>query len=381
MRLLHTGDIHLDSAFCSYGARDAEKHREDGRRLLRRIFDTAKEEGCQLILIAGDLFDSKFVSPETAELFCGLVEECGIPVVISPGNHDPYSENSFYAKAAAALDDKLCVFTSPELQVFDIDGLRARVFGYAFTSGALTEDPLATAQMPEDNGYLKIFCGHGEIDNPVSRYAPITSAELKELGFAYSALGHIHNAREKEDDEGRIRYSGFAEGRAFDEIGIGGLWIVDVDTDKCDCTRKILSTKGFYERRVDVSPSDTHVDIEDKICAISEDIKDKGSYLRAELYGMADESEIRALKQALGELRERAGLEYIEIIDETLPFVDGEYLERDTTIRGELYRVLRPRLMSGDAKERATAVKALRIGLAAIDGKNIFGSSDREVLR
>ena len=372
MRFLHTGDIHLDSAFCSYGARDAQKQREDGRRLLQRIFDTAAESKCEMMLIAGDLFDSRFVSPETSELFCSLVEGCGIPVIVSPGNHDPYSENSFYAKAAQSLEDKLYVFNTPELQVFDFDGLKVRVFGYGFTSGALTEDPLLSADIPEDNGYLKIFCGHGEIDNPGSRYAPITSAGLKALGFAYAALGHVHNSPEKEDEEGRIRYCGFAEGRAFDEIGEGGVWIVDVDEDKCVCERIILSEKSFYERRVELNPADSCEVIKQKICALAEDIKNKGAYLRVSLYGMATESEIKQVKQIEAEICRNAGLEYIQIEDECLPFVDGEYLERDTTIRGELYRVLRPKLMSGDAKERATAIKALRIGLAAIDGKNIF---------
>lgn len=372
MRFLHTGDIHLDSAFCSCGLRDAEKQREDGRRLLQRIFDTAKNEKCEMMLIAGDLFDSRFVSPETAELFCSLVEKCGIPVIVSPGNHDPYSENSFYAKASQLLEDKLFVFNTPELQVFDFDRLKVRVFGYGFVAGALADDPLLSAQMPEDNGYIKIFCGHGEIDNPGSRYAPITSSELKDLGFAYAALGHIHNSKEKEDGEGRIRYCGFAEGRAFDEIGEGGVWIVDADEDKCVCERRILSERSFYERRVELSPSDSRGDIEQKICALAEDIKDKGACLRLSLYGMAEESLIRQVKQNEVEIGKTAGLEYLQIEDECLPFVDGEYLERDTTIRGELYRVLRPKLMSGNAKERATAIKALRIGLAAIDGKNIF---------
>ena len=55
MRILHTGDLHLDSPFCAYGQKDAEKQREAGRELLRRIFDCAKDEKCEMILIAGDL--------------------------------------------------------------------------------------------------------------------------------------------------------------------------------------------------------------------------------------------------------------------------------------------------------------------------------------
>ena len=54
MRLLHTGDLHLDSAFRAYGQRGAEQQREAGREMLRRIFECAKTEKCDMILIAGD---------------------------------------------------------------------------------------------------------------------------------------------------------------------------------------------------------------------------------------------------------------------------------------------------------------------------------------
>ena len=97
MRILHTGDLHLDSAFSSFGKKDAEQYRELGRELLKNIFDCAKHEKCQMILVAGDLFDSKFVSNDTRALFVSLVRNADMPVVIAPGNHDPYSENSFYA--------------------------------------------------------------------------------------------------------------------------------------------------------------------------------------------------------------------------------------------------------------------------------------------
>ena len=98
MRLLHTGDLHLDSAFCAYGQRGAEQQREAGRDTLRRIFECAESEKCDMILIAGDLFDSRFVSPATEELFCELVENANIPVVLSPGNHDWYTEGGIYSR-------------------------------------------------------------------------------------------------------------------------------------------------------------------------------------------------------------------------------------------------------------------------------------------
>ena len=370
MRILHTGDLHLDSAFCAYGARDSQKQREAGRSLLRRIFACAKDEGCEMILISGDLFDGKFVSPETDELFCRLVDECGIPVVVSPGNHDSYFDGCFYAKAAKKLGEKLTVFSSSELQVFDFDELGVSVFGYAFTSAVLAQSPLASAEIPEDNGNIRILCAHADMASPMSRYAPISLGQIQKFGFAYSALGHIHNRAPAEDAAGKVRYCGFAQGRSFDEIGEGGVWIVDVDKNSASAERKILSETAFYKLEIALGSADT--DLKEKLTeAVSG--YGAGEHLRIALTGISQaigQNEILALAE---NIKNEFGVEYVEIEDETLPLLDGEYLERDTTIRGELYRTLKSGLLSEDETERKKAVRALQIGLAAIDGKNIFG--------
>ena len=378
MRFLHTGDLHLDSAFCAYGRYGAEKQREASRELLRRIFDCAKAENCEMILISGDLFDSRVVTPESTELFCGLVENIGIPVILSPGNHDYYTENGFYAKVRERLGNKLTVFTSSELQMFEFEDLGVRVFGYAFTSAVLSESPIADAQLPADSRYLNILCAHADLASPVSRYAPITLNEILGRGFDYAALGHIHNRQEFEDEGGRVRYCGFAEGRSFDEIGEGGVWIVDLDHTQCVARREILSRRAFFTAELDVTDADSGQDLIDLISV--EAVKYGRPYevnLRVWLCGRIDEAAVSYVFAKRDEIEARCHLEYLELIDRTLPCIDGEYLERDTTLRGELYRTLLPRLTSEDANERRLATRALRIGLAAIDGKNIFGASER----
>ena len=377
MRILHTGDLHIDSPFCAYGKKDAEKQREAGRELLRRIFECAKDEGCEMILIAGDLFDSRFVTPESAELFCTLVENCGIPVVLSPGNHDYYTENCFYSKIRSRLGDKLTVFTSPELQAFDFDDIKVRVYGYAFTAMTLLQSPLSDAVIPEDNGYIKLLCAHADLASPVSRYAPVTLSEIERIGFDYAALGHIHNRAEKEDSDGRVRYCGFAEGRSFDELGVGGVWLIDIDGDKCEVSRKPLSSRAFYICELDVSEISTNSALVDALCdTASSYVREGGTHIRISLCGRADEQITDNAVLAIPQVIEKSGAEYIEIINDTMPAIDGEYLARDTTLRGELYRTLLPKLSSEDGNERKLAARALRIGLAAIDGKNIFGVSE-----
>ena len=369
MRILHTGDLHLDSAFSSFGAKDAQKYRELGRTLLRNIFECAECEKCQMILIAGDLFDSRFVSNDTRSLFTSLVKSSNIPVVIAPGNHDSYGENSFYATVQKENIRNLFIFNSSELQVFDFDELRVRVMGYAFTSAVLNENPLLTAKFPEDNGYLKLLCAHADTSSPLSRYAPISNTELLRFGFAYSALGHIHNPEET-PLESRIRYCGFAEGRSFDELGEGGVFVVDVDEISCVARKINLSSRAFFAETINAGDG---AYLSEKACNFIEKKEfPQNSYLRLSVVGNVDAQAIKELKNDAERIAEETGLEFLEIIDLTLPIYDGKYLEKDVTLRGEVYRSLLPKLTSADQNEKKQAILALKIALAAIDSNNVF---------
>ena len=56
-----------------------------------------------------------------------------------------------------------------------------------------------------------------------------------------------------------------------------------------------------------------------------------------------------------------------------MPTLHAELLERDMSVKGELYRTLRPRLDSQDLDERVAAAEALRAGLAALESRDITG--------
>ena len=60
----------------------------------------------------------------------------------------------------------------------------------------------------------------------------------------------------------------------------------------------------------------------------------------------------------------------------TVPLSDIESLRADKTLRGEFYRALYAGLISEDPKVREKTAYALRIGLAAIEGRKIFGDNE-----
>ena len=54
-----------------------------------------------------------------------------------------------------------------------------------------------------------------------------------------------------------------------------------------------------------------------------------------------------------------------------MPLFDSDLLLKDQGLRGALYRVLLPRLTAPDAEERRVATEALRMGLAALCGREV----------
>ncbi len=365
MKFLHTGDLHLDSAFCMCKESESAARRSRQRELLRKIFELASSEQCDMVLIAGDLFDSTYVTPETRRLCISLFEQFEKPIVISPGNHDPYVDGSLYK--SGELPENVWVFTSQELQFFDFPKLDVTVAGFAFTSSSLTKDPLAEPLPVRHNGNVLLLCAHGDVDMPMSHYAPMHSSKIARGGFDYAALGHVHKYTQLADN---IRYCGFAEGRAFDELGEGGVLLVQTDgVTGVTVERRIISEKIYLWEELaltpDVTPSRFDSLVREKIssCSTGGEV-----YLRLQISGTASFD----VREVLGQIKREQfeGLCLLETVNRTLFIEDISVLERDTTLKGEFYRSLLPQIYSEDSAVSERAKRALYIGLAAIDGKD-----------
>ena len=94
IRFLHGADFHLDSAFGALPPGQAAARRRESRELALRLADYVKEHGIDLVLLAGDLFDSASPFRETGEQLAAALGQMRARVFISPGNHDWYGPGS-----------------------------------------------------------------------------------------------------------------------------------------------------------------------------------------------------------------------------------------------------------------------------------------------
>ena len=189
VKIVHAADFHLDSAFGALSAEQARQRRRESRELLTRLSNYVNQNGVDLVLLAGDLFDSDTTYRETLEALSEALGAMQARVFIAPGNHDPYSAKSAYA--TLSWPENVHVFTSKTVERVELPELQCAVYGAAFTAPVQDESLLAGFRAPEDD-FIHLMVLHGDISATESRYDPLTKEQIKESGIDYLALGHTH---------------------------------------------------------------------------------------------------------------------------------------------------------------------------------------------
>ena len=367
IKILHCADLHLDSPFSGLDPIQSETRREEQRELLRNLICYVRNQHIDLVLIAGDLFDNGYTNSKTVKYTADLLATVGCPVVISPGNHDPYTPNGIYSNG---FSENVFIFSEKELSSFDFENLGVTVWGYAFTSSSYEEHPLA-CEYEVNPERLNLLCAHADIIQSLSKYAPISPRELDDSPFDYAAFGHVHNAPEIGSYNGTLAaYSGCAEGRSFDELDFGGAILLEVDGKKITTSKVQLAKRRFMVEKIDVTGVESDAETVEKIRSrIAVKNYKNDTSLRVILHGSVS-SEYAPSAERIREAIE--GLYSLDIKDETLPTYDEDALAQDVSVRGEFYRTLLKTIREGTEEERKTAVLALRLGLAALDDKPIL---------
>ena len=189
VKIVHAADFHLDSAFGALSAEQARQRRRESRELLTRLANYVNQNGVDVVLLAGDLFDSDTTYRETLEALSDALGAMRARVFIAPGNHDPYSAKSPYA--TLAWPENVHVFSSNTVERVVLPELSCAVYGAAFTASAQEESLLANFHASED-GLVHLMVLHGELSTAGSRYDPITKEQIGQSGLDYLALGHTH---------------------------------------------------------------------------------------------------------------------------------------------------------------------------------------------
>ena len=253
-KILHTADFHLDSSFTALPEEKARLRRQEARQLTDRLVDYANDHGVELLLLAGDLFDSDQLYGQTAQELARSLARFRGHAVIAPGNHDFYAASSPYARLL--WPENVHIFREERLQRLPFPQYGCVVYGAAFTS------PDAPAGIPgsldpEDEGLARILFLHGEVGVRDSRYRAMTLKDVEQSGADYLALGHVH-AFGGVQQAGRTfwAYPGCPEGRGFDELGDKGFLTGTVEPGQVKLTFVPFARRRYQWLTADVTGTD-----------------------------------------------------------------------------------------------------------------------------
>ena len=358
LTFLHGADFHLDSPFRSLSPDQATERRQEQRQLLTRLAHTAKETQAQLIFLAGDLFDSQRVRPETLELLHDTLEEVEAQVFIAPGNHDPYTAASPYARLT--WPSHVHIFSSPYPERVELPHLGAVVYGSAFLSPHRVDSPLLDLQAREE-GLVSFGCFHGDTSTPFSRYGPITQEEIARSGLDYLALGHIHTASGLlRSGNTQYAWPGCPEGRGFDETGEKGIYLGQTDGTHCQLDFLPLAHRRYHQSDLDITGQDPDQALRTFLAQA-----DPQDILRICLTGERQETLDLAALTALAAPQAY----HVTLKDETfLPQALWARKEEDT-LTGLFLRTMAGKIAEASPEERPFLERALRFGLAALEGR------------
>lgn len=115
VRFLHTSDLHLGKRFGQMpeelrGRLTAARH-----DVIARLRDLAEAEALDMILVAGDIFDTETPSPATVrQALQSMGEKPGIRWYLIPGNHDSLQAEELWSRIDRERPDNVALLREPE---------------------------------------------------------------------------------------------------------------------------------------------------------------------------------------------------------------------------------------------------------------------------
>ena len=368
IKLLHTADQHLGVKFSGFGEK-GKQLRQAVKGSLRTLVDLAVAEAVDLVLIAGDLFDSNAVSRNLVEEAVTQLKRLPpVPVCILPGTHDCYDVSSVYSRPEFQNIPDIHISTV-EITAIPFPKLDITVYGKANLSPKGTGSPLAALRKTNETRY-HVAMAHGEmaIEGKFSGdYYPVEPREIAASGMNYVALGHWHRYADFSQGGVRASYCGASETLSFEEGEDSGfVLIVSIDELAARVEKKRVGK--FLWKTVDLA-IETFESEKDLIQEIRQ-LAAPNTLLRVRLNGLKpldwDVSEERLIEM-LGD-----SFFHLEVITGGL----STSLDRirvadfpESTVMGPFLRIMEKRLETAGPAEKPVLEEALQRGFALLNGR------------
>ena len=360
MKFVHIADMHFDSPFVNLSEKDimGDLRRLEQRKVFKKIIEYIKENNIKYFFISGDLYEHKYIKQSTIEYINKLFEE--IPetnIYIAPGNHDPYTKNSYYNKYNWSKNVKIFGPKVEKIETQDVN-----IYGYGFDDFYCSDSGVENIEI-EQTEKPNILIIHGNIDGSTiedMQYNSMSKKMLEEKGFDYVALGHIHKKDYNTEENQKIVYPGSTISLGFDELGEHGMIVGDVEKNKLEIQFVKLDDKQFTKRELNV---DNIYSKEELIEKINELKIEENNYVEIILIGNRN---FEINKYDL--IRYILNNNIIKIKDNTKIAYDLEKLENENTLKGLFIKEMNKKIKNAETEEEKEIIeKSIEIGLASLE--------------
>jgi exonuclease SbcD len=371
LKILHTADIHLGAKFSGLGNKGVSQ-REQLRTTFRNVIATAIDDRVNIVLIAGDLFDSNQQPQRNIDLVIeqfNLLGSNNIPVCLIPGTHDSLDSSSIYRKVDfAGKCSNLKIFADENISCKEYPSLDLTVYGKPNLSNRSYISPLKGLNRLTSSKF-HIAMAHGAF------YIPGKAAEddhvfrleeVKTSGMDYLALGHWHEVY-KCSEKPQAWYCGPPEW--IDQKEKGGVLLVSLSgSGEVKVEPKKLGFRDYEEMPpIDVSDIDDLAKIKEKILQGA----NQNLVRKVTLTGLRDAELIINLE----ELEDELGKEFfhLKVSDESHVKVKeiSESTYEGQLIKAKFIKLMNEKIAGSEGEEKEIAENALQYGVIFLDGKEV----------
>lgn len=364
VKIVHTADLHFDTPFNEVDDKQRAINKEELKEVFKNIINFCKEKQVDILLLAGDIFDNLTLNRETIyflENVFNYIKETR--VFISPGNHDPYNNNSFYK--LIKWPENVYIFKDKLEKVY-IEELETNVWGAAFNEKYVRESLIKG--FSQNNKEINIMVIHGEISSSSegNEYNPITLKDIKESGMDYIALGHRHNfSGILKEGNTFYSYSGCPQGRGFNETGDKGIIYGYVSKGAVELSFIKTCKRNYEEVYVDISNLFGYEEVIKKILDVIKEEDRKNNLYKIILKGEVSEKfhiEEKVLKSKLVK-----DFYFCKVVDKTSIALDIKELSKGYSVKSIFVKNLLKKLQEAKTDEEKDIIKmALKIGVSSL---------------
>lgn len=368
VRILHCADLHFDTPFKELNKQLSDLSKRELLEVFKNIIDLTIKEKVEVLLIAGDVFDNLTVNKSTLLFISKQLERIkDVHIFISPGNHDPYNEKSFYN--IIKWQDNVHIFKA-DMNCKEIKELNLVVWGAGFNKSYERESLFEVNNLDRDK--INIMVLHGDISNSNSKneYNPIYLDQIEKSNMDYIALGHKHKYSEiLRAGKSYYAYSGCPQGRGFDEEGSKGIILGDVYSGAVDLKFIETCKRKYTVKEIDITSVDNYEDIV-KCILESFDLEDREKNLyKIILIGEIKEHFILKEDHLMEKLKDY--FYYVKIINKTVLEIDLEEISMDYSIKGRFVAKVLEKLKDVSEEDKEIINLALKIGMQCLSEEEV----------